>query len=57
MCECCRRLRALLQMIERTATPFGALGDDAALDAWFGPRSPLYGPELDPADPHTDGYR
>lgn len=57
MCECCRRLRALLRMIERTATPFGALGDDAALDAWFGARSPLYGRALDRADPPTEGYR
>ncbi|MET9268139.1 hypothetical protein [Kribbella sp. NPDC003557] len=44
-------------MIERTATPFGALGDDAALDAWFGARSPLYGRALDRADPPTEGYR
>jgi len=40
-------------MIERTTTPFGALGDDAALDAWFGPRSPLF----HAADRHTEGYR
>jgi len=50
MCECCRRLRALLRMIERTAAPFGAVGDDAALDAWFGSRSPLFGPDRAAAD-------
>lgn len=43
MCERCRRLLALLRMIERSAAPFDALGDDAALDAWFGRRSPLFG--------------
>ncbi|MET9315489.1 hypothetical protein ABZX12_27050 [Kribbella sp. NPDC003505] len=37
-------------MIERTAAPFGALGDDAALDAWFGPRSPLFGSDRAAAD-------
>jgi hypothetical protein len=56
MCECCRRLLALLRMIERSAAPFGALGDDAALDAWFGPRSPLFGPTTHRADLNTDGY-
>ena len=56
MCECCRRLLALLRMIECSTTPFGALGDDAALDAWFGPRSPLFGPTTHRAELNTDGY-
>lgn len=42
MCDRCQRLLALLRMIERRAAPFGAAGDDAALDAWFGPQSPLF---------------
>jgi hypothetical protein len=42
MCECCQRLLALLRMVERRAAPFGATGDDAALDAWFGRRAPLF---------------
>ena len=39
MCECCDRLLVLLRMLERGAGPFGVLGDDAALDAWFGTRA------------------
>lgn len=42
MCETCRRLLALLRMLERSAAPFGDAGADAALDAWFGQRSPLF---------------
>jgi hypothetical protein len=42
MCEGCRRLLALLRLVERGAGAFGALGDDAALDAWFGRRSPRF---------------
>jgi hypothetical protein len=42
MCETCRRLLALLRMLERSAAPFGDTGADAALDAWFGRRSPLF---------------
>jgi hypothetical protein len=45
MCETTQRLLALLRILERAPAPFGALGDDAVLDAWFGPRSPL--------DPHA----
>jgi hypothetical protein len=41
MCETTQRLLALLRLLERAPAPFGALGDDAVLDAWFGPRSPL----------------
>jgi hypothetical protein len=41
MCETTQRFLALLRMLERAPAPFGALGDDAVLDAWFGPRSPL----------------
>ncbi|MEU4193325.1 hypothetical protein AB0E69_15620 [Kribbella sp. NPDC026611] len=41
MCERCQRLLALMRMVERPAGPFGALGDDAALDAWFGRGSRL----------------
>jgi hypothetical protein len=41
MCETTQRLLALLRMLERAPAPFGPLGDDAVLDAWFGPRSPL----------------
>jgi len=42
MCETTQRLLALLRMLERPPAPFGALGDDAVLDAWFGYRSPLH---------------
>ena len=41
MCETTQRLVALLRILERAPAPFGALGDDAVLDAWFGPCSPL----------------
>jgi hypothetical protein len=36
MCERCQRLVALMRLVERGPALFGALGDDAALDAWFG---------------------
>lgn len=39
--EVARRLIALLRMVERGPAPFGAVGDDAVLDAWFGVRSPV----------------
>lgn len=42
MCETCRKLLALLRMIERSAAPFGDAGTDAALDAWLRRRSPLF---------------
>jgi hypothetical protein len=41
MCETTQRLIALLRILERDPAPFGLLGDDAVLDAWFGSRSPL----------------
>jgi hypothetical protein len=41
MCETTQRLLALLRILEHAPAPFGALGDDAVLDAWFGPRSPF----------------
>ncbi|MEV0285939.1 MULTISPECIES: hypothetical protein [unclassified Kribbella] len=41
-CETTQRLLALLRIVERDAAPFGALGDDAVLDAWFGIRSPVW---------------
>jgi hypothetical protein len=40
-CETTQRLLALLRILERAPAPFGALGDDAVLDAWFGHHSPL----------------
>jgi hypothetical protein len=45
MCDTTQRLLALLRLLERAPAPFGPLGDDAVLDAWFGPRSPVF--------PHT----
>ncbi|WP_433169363.1 hypothetical protein [Kribbella sp. CA-247076] len=42
MCETTQRLLALLQLLECAPAPFGELGDDAVLDAWFGARSPLF---------------
>jgi hypothetical protein len=42
MCECCRRLLALLRIVQRDPPPFGVLGDDAVLDAWFGRRCPAF---------------
>jgi len=48
MCETTQRLLALLRILERAPAPFGALGDDAVLDAWFGPRSPLSQPQEAP---------
>ncbi|WP_165949472.1 hypothetical protein [Kribbella turkmenica] len=42
MCETTQRLLALLKLLEIAPTPFGALGDDAVLDAWFGACSPLF---------------
>jgi hypothetical protein len=38
--ETARRLIALLRILERGPTGHGIVGDDAVLDAWFGPRSP-----------------
>lgn len=49
MCETTQRLLALLRILERAPAPFGVLGDDAVLDAWFGPRSPL--------DPHASRHQ
>ncbi|TCO20470.1 hypothetical protein EV652_112216 [Kribbella steppae] len=43
-CETTQRLLALLRILEHAPAPFGALGDDAVLDAWFGPQSPLNAP-------------
>ncbi len=40
-CETTQRLLALLRILERAPTPFGALGDDVVLDAWFGRHSPF----------------
>ncbi|MEU8226285.1 hypothetical protein [Kribbella sp. NPDC048915] len=62
MCDCCRRLLALLRLIEHGAVPCGVLGDDAVLDAWFGPRSPVFPAGAHPAAPvpvesHADGTR
>jgi hypothetical protein len=65
MCDCCRRLLALLRLIEHGAVPCSVVGDDAVLDAWFGPRSRVFGGGPMPAqvghsaqvgEPHTDGY-
>jgi hypothetical protein len=42
MFDTSRRLLALLRLLEGQAAPFGALGDDALLDAWFGRRSPAF---------------
>ncbi|GAB2642915.1 hypothetical protein [Kribbella swartbergensis] len=42
MCDTTQRLLALLRLLERAPAQFGALGDDAVLDAWFGPRSPVF---------------
>ncbi|MFI7065750.1 hypothetical protein ACIBL3_32460 [Kribbella sp. NPDC050124] len=41
-CETTQRLLALLRILESDPAPFGALGDDAVLDAWFGTRSPVW---------------
>ncbi|MGW1342766.1 hypothetical protein ACWCOV_17080 [Kribbella sp. NPDC002412] len=41
-CETTQRLLALLRILERGPAPFGALEDDAVLDAWFGARSPMW---------------
>lgn len=51
MGETARRLLAFLRIVERGPTQFGELGDDAVLDAWFGPRAPTRTP--DPETPHT----
>jgi len=40
-CEVARRLMALLRIVEQGAAPYGVLGDDALLDAWFGTGSPI----------------
>jgi len=52
MCETTQRLLALLRIVERGPAGFGALGDDAVLDAWFGVRSRLGGcaPAADPLE-------
>lgn len=42
MCETYLRLLALGRMIERRSAPFGTIGTDAALDAWFGASSPVF---------------
>jgi hypothetical protein len=42
MCETTQRLLALLRLLERAPAPFGEVGEDAVLDAWFGARSPLF---------------
>jgi hypothetical protein len=41
-CETTQRLLALLRILERGPAPFGALGDDAVLDAWFGAHSAVW---------------
>jgi hypothetical protein len=38
-CETCRRMLALLQLVERPEEMFGEIGTDAVIDAWFGQRS------------------
>ena len=53
MCATTQRLITLLRILERDAAPFGILGDDAVLDAWFGTRSRLAGHTPRP-DPHQD---
>ncbi|MEU4292812.1 hypothetical protein AB0E63_31705 [Kribbella sp. NPDC026596] len=53
MCATTQRLITLLRILEREPAPFGALGDDALLDAWFGTRSPLVGHPQRP-EPHED---
>ncbi|WP_433022625.1 hypothetical protein [Kribbella sp. CA-294648] len=50
MGETARRLLAFLRIVEREPAPFGELGDDAVLDAWFGHHAPPSPP--DPATPH-----
>lgn len=52
MCATTLRLITLLRIVEREPAPFGVLGDDALLDAWFGTRSPLAGqaPRPDPLE-------
>jgi hypothetical protein len=40
-CEVARRLMALLRIVEQGPAPYGVLGDDALLDAWFGTGSPI----------------
>jgi hypothetical protein len=39
--EAARRLIALLRILEWGPSGYSVVGDDAVLDAWFGPRSPL----------------
>jgi len=51
MSETSRRLLALLRIVERQPAPFGVLGDDAVLDAWFGRRSPIFRTPVD-----TEGH-
>jgi len=45
MGETARRLLAFLRIVERGPAPFGELGDDAVLDAWFGRRAPARTPD------------
>ncbi|TCO42352.1 hypothetical protein EV646_114176 [Kribbella antiqua] len=40
-CEVARRLVILLRILERGPAPYGVLGEDAILDAWFGIRAPI----------------
>lgn len=40
-CEVARHLVTLLRILERGPAPYGVLGDDAILDAWFGIRAPI----------------
>ncbi|MEU4389532.1 hypothetical protein [Kribbella sp. NPDC023855] len=45
MGETARRLLAFLRIVERGPAPFGELGDDAVLDAWFGRQAPARTPD------------
>lgn len=51
MCETYLRLLALCRMLEAPAPPFGPIGTDAALDAWFGARSPIFTARSEPHNP------
>jgi|1185.fasta_scaffold728780_1 hypothetical protein len=51
MYETAQRLITLLRILQLGPPPFGALGDDAVLDAWFGKHSPLFHPDPDSPDP------
>lgn len=54
MCETYLRLLALCRMLEAPAAPFGTIGTDAALGAWFGARSPIFTAR---SEPHTTQLR